>query len=236
MRIHRYITETVSEGPGNRFVIWTQGCPIHCDGCYSPELQRTDGGVEIEPEVLCALIDESISRCAACGREINGLTLVGGEPFFQARPLAKVADHAREQGLNVITFSGYTYEYLTSENAPPGSADLLAATDVLIDGPFIKEKYSLARPMAGSDNQRFLFLTDRLSMNDFPENCFEIRIGKDGTIRVNGMGDLGRLMDALNMRAACGPDRKADGDGETAAKEKAAEEAATENGGLEKIK
>ena len=196
MRIHRYIAGTLSEGPGNRFVIWAQGCPIRCEGCYSPELQQTDGGFETTPEEMCELIDQAIAG-AGKGGEISGLTLLGGEPFYQAEELAKIARHAREKGLSVVTFSGYTYEYLTGREAPAGASVLLAATDVLIDGPFVLEKRSLERPMVGSDNQRFLFLTDRLSMDDFEDNRFEIRIGKDGAVRVNGMGDLNKLMSAL---------------------------------------
>ncbi len=199
MRIHRYLAGTFSEGPGNRFVIWTQGCPIHCEGCYSPELQKFEGGVEISAEEMCRLIDDAAeaSRQDGAQKPLCGLTLLGGEPFFQAEELAKVAYHARRLGWNVLTFSGYTYEYLTGSSAPHGAKELLEATDVLIDGPFVKEEYSLKRPLAGSDNQRFLFLSDRLSMEDFEENRFEVRIEKDGVVRVNGMGDLQKLMGAL---------------------------------------
>jgi len=196
MRIHRYLAGTLAEGPGNRFVIWAQGCPIHCPGCYSPQLQRMDGGSEIAEQALCEALNEALK--AAEGRQpITGLTLLGGEPFYQAEALARVAAHARKKGLNVLTFSGYTYEFLTGPEAPPGAAALLEATDVLIDGPFVKEQYSLKRPLAGSDNQRFWFLTDRLSMEDFRENRFEVRIGKDGVVRANGMGDLSGLMRVL---------------------------------------
>lgn len=200
IRIARYLAGTAAEGPGNRFVIWVQGCPIHCPGCYSPQLQEMEGGSLMEEEDLCRILAEAL-QTAMEKEPITGLTLLGGEPFFQAEALAKVAAFAQAKGLNVLTFSGYTYEYLTGENAPRGAAALLAATDVLIDGPFMKERYSLERPLAGSSNQRFLFLTDQLSMDDFRENRFEIRIGKDGMVRVNGMGDLPRLMSALTGRA-----------------------------------
>ncbi len=196
MRIHRYLTATHAEGPGNRFVIWAQGCPIRCRGCYSPELQDPDGGAAFDEETMIRILDRAIGEQPP-DDPLAGLTLLGGEPFFQAAPLARVAAHAQEKGLNVITFTGYTIERLHGVGAPEGAAELLRVTDLLIDGPFIEEQYSLDRPMVGSSNQRFLFLTQRLSMRDLEPNCFEIRIEKDGALRINGMGDLNKLLAML---------------------------------------
>ncbi|MBO6158027.1 MAG: radical SAM protein [Firmicutes bacterium] len=193
MKIHRYVTTSRAEGPGNRFVIWTQGCPIHCPGCFNRALQDEDGGTSIDEASMIRLLDEAI-----CSQEtsdpLTGLTLLGGEPFFQAAPLARVAAFAQEKGLNVITFTGYTYEYLQGPEAPRDAHALLQVTDVLIDGPFKEDESSLERPLVGSANQRFLFLTNRLSMQDFQPNQYEIKIEKDGSIRINGMGHMNQLM------------------------------------------
>ena len=181
----------IANGPGVRVSLFVSGCTHHCKGCFNPETWDFQYGQPFDADV-----EERILRDLD-HPFIEGLSLLGGEPFFQAEELAKVAYHARRLGWNVLTFSGYTYEYLTGSSAPHGAKELLEATDVLIHGPFVKEEYSLKRPLAGSDNQRFLFLTDRLSMEDFEENRFEVRIEKDGVVRVNGMGDLQKLMGAL---------------------------------------
>lgn len=193
MKIHRFLPATHAEGPGNRFVIWAQGCPIHCPGCFNKALQDERGGSFIEERSMIRLLDEAICHQVKAD-PLTGLTLLGGEPFFQAAPLARVAAFAREKDLNVITFTGYTYEYLKSPKAPKDSDALLQVTDVLIDGPFIENEYSLERPLVGSANQRFLFLTNQLSMEDFQPNRYEIRIEKDGSLRINGMGNINQLM------------------------------------------
>ena len=72
---------------------------------------------------------------------------------------------------------------------------LLEQTDLLIDGPYLQEQRDFSRPLVGSRNQQFRFLTERYSPADLERcrNRVEVRLGKEGVLRVNGMGDFGAL-------------------------------------------
>jgi anaerobic ribonucleoside-triphosphate reductase activating protein len=85
----------------------------------------------------------------------DGLTLSGGEPFLQAEDCAALARLAHERGLNVWTYTGYTYERLL-EGELPGALALLEQTDVLVDGPFVQSLRSEECPFRGSSNQRLV--------------------------------------------------------------------------------
>ena len=85
----------------------------------------------------------------------DGLTLSGGEPFCQGAECAALARIAREKGLNVWVYTGYTYERLL-EGDLPGALELLALTDVLVDGPFLLAERSYEALFRGSSNQRLI--------------------------------------------------------------------------------
>lgn len=192
IRIHRIVFRTRSEGPGLRLAVWTQGCRAACPGCYATALWDEQGGTAMSTAQLCREI------VAADG--IEGITLLGGEPFLQAAPLAEAAAFARERGLSVITFTGQLYEQLLTSK-DNGVQALLRHTDVLIDGPYRQELRDFSRPLVGSANQRFLFLTGRYTPEDMAacRNSVELRIGKDGAMRLNGMGDFIRLQQILQQ-------------------------------------
>ena len=135
-----------------------------------------------------------------CSGKEEGLTLLGGEPFDQAQEAAQLAKEAKKHGLSVLTFTGYRLEELRKKG--PAERKLLKRTDLLIDGPFEEEKKSFDRPLVGSSNQRFHFLTDRYKKEDIMswKNSFEIRIDQDGRIWINGMGDLAGLRDYEKRR------------------------------------
>jgi anaerobic ribonucleoside-triphosphate reductase activating protein len=88
---------------------------------------------------------------------LDGVTLTGGEPFFQAEDCAKIARAAHEKGLNVWTYTGYTYEQLYQGGEKhPGWKELLDETDVLVDGRFLIQERSLELKFRGSRNQRLI--------------------------------------------------------------------------------
>lgn len=187
IRVGRVVPKTRAEGPGLRFAVWVQGCRMGCPGCYARALWDESGGTETDEDALL----EELRKVAG---EVEGVTLLGGEPFLQAGALARFAGAARELGLSVLTFTGYWYEDLLRGRDREALA-LLAATDLLIDGPYLQEQRDFSRPLAGSRNQRFRFLTERYSPADLERcrNRVEVRLGKDGVLRVNGMGDFGAL-------------------------------------------
>lgn len=139
-------------GPGNRYVIWVQGCHQRCPGCVSPESRALDGGFPMACE---ALVQDILGTPG-----IDGITVSGGEPFLQAEALSRVLTAVRaERDLGVIVYTGYVYETLLRE-ALPGSEQLLAQTDLLIDGPYV-DTLNDDGALRGSANQRAIPLTDR---------------------------------------------------------------------------
>lgn len=187
MRVNKIINKTYAEGPGCRFCIWVQGCNHKCDGCFAVDLWTFKGGYEISTQ-------EIISQINAVKDDIYGVTFLGGEPFEYAEELAVIARYIHSINKNVITFTGYTYEVL-KEN----STHLLTETDLLIDGRFEKSLVDYSRPLVGSSNQRFIFLTNRIlkyEIDDY-KNRFEIRISQNGRTEINGMGNIEKIKNHL---------------------------------------
>ena len=149
------VGESIVDGPGVRMTIFTQGCPHHCKGCHNPETwafePRHPGDID---KILSLALKNPI---------LQGLTFSGGEPFCQAEPLAELAKKAHENGLNVMSYTGYTFEELL-ESIPehPERKKLLENLDYLVDGRFILEERSLMLLFRGSKNQRFLDVPESL--------------------------------------------------------------------------
>ena len=149
MRIAGTVQDSIVDGPGLRFTVFTQGCPHHCPGCHNPETHDPGGGEELSVAGLA----ERMNANPATG----GLTLSGGDPFLQAAECAALARLAHESGRNVWTYTGYTYEALLEEG-DPARLELLAQTDVLVDGPFLEGQKSYEALFRGSANQRLIDL------------------------------------------------------------------------------
>lgn len=184
LRVHAILPDTRAEGPGNRFCVWVQGCDRRCPGCAAPYTWDMEGGQPMAVDHLLRQLEERVAQ----EPPLEGVTFLGGEPFLQAGPLARVAQRAHELGLSVFCFSGRTIEELRASNDPE-VAELLAQVDVLADGPYVQELRSFDRPWVGSSNQRFHFLTQRYDPQSFLArgNVVEVRIRPDGTMQVNGM-------------------------------------------------
>lgn len=173
---------TEAEGPGRRFALWFQGCPLRCPGCCNPEMLPFEGGTR---RSITDVLGEI--RAARDSQQIEGITLLGGEPFAHAEGAATVALGSQQLGLSVMVFSGYTLDEI---QAMPDSAaaDLLANTDILVDGPFDRDRPDTVRRWIGSTNQRIHFLTRRYRADDpcwRKPNTLEIRF-RDGELSVNG--------------------------------------------------
>lgn len=154
MRIANTVSDSIVDGPGLRFTVFTQGCPHHCPGCHNPETHDPAGGREVTLEELTAELEKNPL--------IEGLTLSGGEPFAQAAACAQLARAAHERGLNVWTYSGYRFEQLRDSGNPDWTA-LLAQTDVLVDGPFLEKEKSYELHFRGSRNQRLIDVRQSLA-------------------------------------------------------------------------
>jgi len=140
--------DSIVDGPGIRLTVFFQGCPHGCPGCHNPQTHDFAGGREGDTEEILTLLKSSSLT--------TGLTLSGGEPFCQPEAFRILAEGARAAKKDVWAYSGYTYEKLLAD---PDKAPLLALCDVLVDGPFLLAKRSLALDFCGSSNQRLIDLT-----------------------------------------------------------------------------
>lgn len=146
IRISGIVNDSVVDGPGFRLAVFTQGCPHHCAGCHNPQTHDFEGGREIDTqEIIEKLRGNPL---------LDGITLSGGEPFCQGAACAELASAAHALGLNVWTYSGYTYEQLLAGDVEQRA--LLAETDVLVDGPFVLPQRTLELRFRGSANQRLI--------------------------------------------------------------------------------
>ncbi len=182
MQIAQVVSFTEAEGPGKRFAIWFQGCPLRCPGCCNPEFLPFQGGETWTMKWMIAEIEQ-----AQHGLGIEGLSLLGGEPFAHANVGAELAKAAHQLGLSVMIYSGYTLEALHAK-LDPAITELLAHTDVLVDGPYLREQPDKTRRWIGSTNQRIHFLTDRYQSDDpcwQKRNTLEIRL-HGSELAING--------------------------------------------------
>ena len=147
MRIYGLVQDSIVDGPGFRFSCFVQGCPHRCPGCHNPDSHDPGGGREMAVEEVAAqLLGNPMT---------DGLTLSGGEPFAQAEDCLALARAAHAHGLNVWSYSGWTFEHLRDRGSEAQRA-LLAELDVLVDGPVLLEERTLALPWRGSRNQRVI--------------------------------------------------------------------------------
>ena len=149
LRIAGIEPESFVDGPGIRMTIFTQGCHHNCPGCQNPQTHDFNGGHFIEIDEILEMIEENPL--------LDGITFSGGDPMDQAAALIPLAREIKERGMNLVIFTGYTYERLM-ELAPerPEMFELLTFADILIDGPFIMAKKSLEIKFRGSTNQRII--------------------------------------------------------------------------------
>ena len=147
LQVSGIVKESIVDGKGIRTTVFTQGCPHHCPGCHNPQTHPFEGGTEIDTSEIFEEFRQNII--------LKGITFSGGEPFCQPAPLAELAKQVHSIGKDVTVYTGYTYEQLLAMD-DPAVRDLLAETDVLIDGPFIEARKNLELVFRGSENQRVI--------------------------------------------------------------------------------
>jgi anaerobic ribonucleoside-triphosphate reductase activating protein len=143
--------ESIVDGPGIRATVYFQGCPHGCPGCHNPETHDPQGGRSFE---LAAVV-----KWIALRPNLSGVTFSGGEPFAQVKAAAALADQVAAINLNIVVYSGYTYEVLQKLSVADYHARrLLSAAWLLIDGPYHEQDQDLNLPYRGSRNQRIIDL------------------------------------------------------------------------------
>jgi anaerobic ribonucleoside-triphosphate reductase activating protein len=190
LRVGARVPVTWAEGPGARYALWLQGCSIRCAGCCNPHLFEPRSGEWLEPGTI-------VAEMSSVRAQIEGVTLLGGEPMDQAEALPPLLRGTRGLGLSVVLFTGFTLEEL---RARPGRAipNVLDLVDVLVDGRYDRTRPEAARRWVGSTSQRFHYLTTRYSpaierpAADEPLRTVEVRIGTDGRLSANGWPAIAR--------------------------------------------
>ncbi|MBQ4265812.1 MAG: anaerobic ribonucleoside-triphosphate reductase activating protein [Clostridia bacterium] len=147
IRLAGVVPESIVDGPGYRLAVFVQGCPHACAGCHNPKTHDFAGGY----------LSDTAEIIAKLGKNplVRGVTLTGGEPMMQAKALREIASSAKEKGMNVWCYTGFTLEALWKENNAERIA-LLDLVDVLVDGPYIAHERSLDLLYCGSKNQRLI--------------------------------------------------------------------------------
>ncbi|NLD56754.1 MAG: radical SAM protein [Methanomicrobiales archaeon] len=179
LNVAGFLAKSEVNGPGTRAVLWVQGCNRRCDGCFNAAFQP------FSPAEIISVTDLAARILAIPG--IDGVTFSGGEPFAQAGPLAALAEQIRARGLSVVTYSGYTLVELAAGMDPSWPA-LLAATDLLIAGPYIAAR-ARPDPLRGSSNQQVIPIGTRLLPSQRPRSfgtTAEFTVARDGTITTSG--------------------------------------------------
>ena len=149
LRVSGIVEESVVDGPGVRFVVFTQGCEHHCPGCHNSHTHALDGGTMMPTDAILARFDEDPL--------LSGITFSGGEPFLQPEALADLAEAVHARGKDVMVYSGFTFEQLLEqEGQDPAVRRLLEQADILVDGPYVESRRDLELEFRGSDNQRLL--------------------------------------------------------------------------------
>ncbi|ADD44917.1 4Fe-4S single cluster domain-containing protein [Stackebrandtia nassauensis] len=177
VRVHATLSDSRANGPGERFVVWFQGCSLACPGCFNPETHGPDA------EELS--VAELAGRVLARADRWEGITLTGGEPLQQPEAVAELCRRIREGSrLGVLILTGYTRGEI---EADPARLAAVADADLVIAGRY-NAGLRLGTGLRGSSNKTYWWLTDRYREADLaavPEA--EVRIGADGTLIFTGM-------------------------------------------------
>lgn len=150
----------IANGPGVRVVLFVSGCTHHCKGCFQPQTWDFNYGEEYTAETEQELIDALVPDF------IDGLTLLGGEPFEpeNQKVLITLLRRLRKElpQKTVWAFSGYTFEELTGKKESRARCEvtdeMLSLVDVLVDGEFQLDKRNISLQFRGSENQRLIDL------------------------------------------------------------------------------
>ncbi len=162
VRIAGLINDSIVDGPGIRLTVFAQGCPHNCIGCHNPATHDMNKGRLEYVDYILKVADENPL--------LNGITLSGGEPFEQPDGMGEIAKKAKERGLSVVVYSGYTWQELMENKKD--SLKILNYADYLIDGRFILEKKSYELRFKGSENQRIIDVKKSLESGVVVETDF----------------------------------------------------------------
>lgn len=174
-RLHATLARSVANGPGERFVVWTQGCSLGCDGCFNPETHAVSG----PGRAVADVVSEVLSTPG-----IEGVTVTGGEPLEQPEALAGFAREVARAGLGVVVLTGFSREEI---EASPARLAAVSDVDMVVAGRY-NRRLHLGSGLRGSSNKVYWARTSRYEEEMFlnlPE--VEVFIDAQGTVTLTGM-------------------------------------------------
>jgi anaerobic ribonucleoside-triphosphate reductase activating protein len=182
LELAAFVAATVTEGPHRRCAVWVQGCTLACPGCCNPDMFRRGRGTVTRVADLLGRIEAARDR-----HDLEGLTVLGGEPLQQLAAVADLVAGARALGLGTLVFTGYTFD---EARARPGFASLWGNVDTLVDGRYDARapEPRPGRAVVGSKAQRILHRTLRYADPALwrgPRRA-EVRVGPGGVLDVVG--------------------------------------------------
>ncbi|MBI3753534.1 MAG: anaerobic ribonucleoside-triphosphate reductase activating protein [Deltaproteobacteria bacterium] len=181
LNIHSIIPLSKVNGPGNRMVVFFQGCDKNCPGCFNPDTHSF--------ETISLYSPGALFKKYPPNKRIEGITLSGGEPFLQPEGLFELLKTAKENfNLSTVVYTGFTYKEIRQK---PECLPCLEFIDVLIDGRYVESKKEPSLLARGSTNQRLYLLSSRYKREDFyMPGKIEVIIGKDGVVTNTGFGKI----------------------------------------------
>lgn len=159
IRLSGITKESVVDGLGFRYVVYSQGCPHHCKGCHNPSTHPFEGGKLVDIDNILHEIKKNPM--------LDGITCSGGECFERAEQFALIAKGVKSFGLNVWAYTGYTLEeILKAKDKRNGWNDFIKYIDVLVDGKYQEDSRDLSLCFRGSINQRIIDMQKTLQSGE----------------------------------------------------------------------
>lgn len=154
INISGFNKESITDGPGLRFVVYCQGCVHNCGGCHNPETHEFNIGQDYTVDSIHEMIKQNPI--------IKGVTFSGGEPFCQPEGFLSLGEILKKEGYELACYSGFTIEHLLSQDKESPTYKLLEKLDILVDGKFIESEKSFDLKYKGSINQRTIDVQESL--------------------------------------------------------------------------
>ncbi len=165
IRMAGVANDSIVDGEGIRFTLFVQGCPHNCEGCHNPQTHDFNSGYIDDTDKILEQIKQNPL--------LDGVTFSGGEPFCQAEALSYLGKQLKGLGYDIVTYTGYTFEYLLEHgNKENKWLDLLKVSDFLVDGRFELDKKRWDLRFRGSSNQRYLDCKESLKQGKAIEFSF----------------------------------------------------------------
>lgn len=195
LRLGFQIERSEIYGPGIRSVYWVQGCTLACKGCWNTQFWPSKGGDLIDVDRLLS----ELSR----RQDIEGITLLGGEPLQQAPEVEQLITGCKELGLTVFLYTGYEMHELD-----PTMKRCVDLADIVVMGRFVQALRNTNLRWRGSENQMLLVHNSKYKLMDFSDqNEAEIHLDTSGSVIVVGYGES-QLLELVGVTQYGGKEEK----------------------------